>query len=94
MRFVLEPTIVMQIIGDEKFYKACPSYFFMKENGLATHAKWQSAVVERRPDCDDCNDKGIYKPVVKTFVDHTVRMFKEDPQLLKPLTQYLSLIHI
>lgn len=80
----------MQLLGDPNFYKACPGYFFMRATALATYERWQRAVVGVREDCDGCNDKGIYKPVVKTFADHTVRMYQEDPALLEPLVKYLT----
>lgn len=89
-KLVLEPNIVMQTLGDPDFYSQCPSYFFMKDQALAVYARWQKAVATGRKDCDNCSDKGLYKPVVKIFADHTVRMFQDDPSLLDPLVRYLT----
>lgn len=89
-KLVLNQSVVAQFIGDENFYVQCPAYFFMKEAGMAAHAKWQKALIEGRDDCDNCNDRGILKPAVATFASHTVRMHEQDPQLLKPLIAYLT----
>lgn len=84
----LSSTLVLQMLGDHDFYRACPTYLFMMENGLAISKQFQELVQNQRK-CPSCTEKSIIG-TLGTFAIHTRLISRFDARLLVPFVEYLQ----
>jgi len=88
--FVLDTTVLNQLLARPDFYTAVPAYFFLREQGLAAAKQYGKAVAKGREDCPSCSDKGLINPVASAFVRHTKQLYEQQAQLLQPLREYIA----
>lgn len=84
----LTSTIVLQMLGDDGFYRVCPTYLFMMENGMAVSKQFQELVQNQRK-CPSCTEKTIIGTLA-TFAIHTRLISRFDARLLIPFVEYLQ----
>lgn len=87
---------IIDLIGDENFYLEVPTYFFMREQGLATHKQYMKFLRGELEDadCSDCSresaKQNILTPALRSFTNVTLQLHRHKVELLNPLREYLQ----
>ena len=84
--FKLDRRYIIDLLGREDFYLRCPAYFFMRQQGLASAARWQR-VAATDPQISVVSDVA---PAIHSFLSVTYAMWKADPSLLQPVRDFLQ----
>ena len=91
-KLVLDKTMIIQMLGDEEFYKKCPIFLFLRESAIASHSLYVRAL--RGEDiseiCGSCSDMAIMKPQIYILVNHIRQQFEFDPDNLECIKDYLE----
>lgn len=90
--FRIDTTVATQLLGDPEFYTRCIAYLFLREQGVATVAKYHEAVQRRHTNPDCCreqDDRRIVQGVVGAFTRHTVALASTSAEHLKPLREFV-----
>jgi len=78
-------------LADPEFYRACPTYLFLRDLAISMYAKHVEAIHKRnQPGWDPhYDDPKVFLPVLGSFVKHTHQLAELDLAHLKPLRAYL-----
>jgi hypothetical protein len=80
---LLTREMLADILGDPKFYDACPEFLHLRELGLACYTKY------KLPGCSGCYMK-IMAPAVVEFVRHCRRLQESNADRLESVKDYIG----
>lgn len=90
----LTSEIVASLLEDPSFYGKCPAFMFMREQGLASVARWKEAIANFSKECAGCggsfDDRDILRPAVASFLKVVIDLHDYDPGLLLPLREFMD----
>lgn len=83
--------IFYDMLGDPEFYNQVPTYYFLKDQGLAIHNKIKDAILGKDTDCTGCTSikKSVW-PAFEVFAQHAFKLAQDNPDALKPLGEYIT----
>lgn len=84
----LTSQIVLQVLGEQEFYRECPTYLFMMDNGMAIAKQYRDLVANKQK-CAGCTERAI-TATLATFAIHTRLCSRFDKRQLVPLVGYLQ----
>lgn len=85
---ILTKSHLTQIIGDPQFYMDCPTFLFMREQGLSAYEQ-HLEVVQGGP-CKGCDKHRAMTPAIHSFVAHLTQLRRDCPTRLEDVRKYLK----
>ena len=101
-RYVLEWFPIVQMLGDPDFYRECPYFLHLEQQGLETYQqvlgrkKQEEADQQPTKGCGSCSAKSIAGPALLAFVSHAGLLMARsqeqygDGRLLEGIPRYLA----
>jgi len=87
-KLVLEKAVLIQLLGDEAFYKACPVFLWLKDTGMAAVAQYNAQIQEKT--CGGCGGPSVIDGVVDGFVRNIKQHYDNDPTVMECMKDFIG----